>query len=261
MRHFLHHKKTPCRVLRLVYWPTPGHYRCYHQRIQTMITNIPPWFQSLWHRNSCAFWVLCCFLCSPSTFSADWTTKRHGNEVTVFARETLSGYYEIAAQTDVRTDILALPRLLDDVNRGPSWIDHAKNVSIIAAPNPAVRVVRTHFFAPWPVNDRDMITHSVTQLSADRKRLDIWVSDASHTQALNNDTVRITSVRGHWEVIKLDEQWLRIRYQGYAEPGGNLPLWLSNRLSVSSTFQTFVNMRNLLTEPRYQSDAAAEITD
>lgn len=195
--------------------------------------------------------VFCANAQQQST-DTSWKLEKDEQNVVIHSRKTDSGYVEIRARTQVKSHSRALMILLDDTEAAATWISHCRRVETLDWFGADERTVHTFFSAPWPINDRDMITYSKTDYDPDTQVLKIDVVDKGREHVELNHYVRMEKVRGTWTVSPVSEGTVEITYQGYGEAAGNIPSWLANRLVISSTHETFVNMAKRITLPKYQ---------
>lgn len=184
---------------------------------------------------------------SSSTEESTWQLKIDKHNVQVYTRATPSGYSEVKAVTAIKALPENLLSLLDNVAIADQWIDKCKEIKLIDKPSANERIVHSYFYTPWPIKNRDMVTHSKTVFE-DSGFVKIIVSDYTANYPARDDYVRMENVRGQWTMRPIDSGQMIVSYQGYGEPSGKLPIWLANNLVKSSTYNTFKQMRTLLEE-------------
>lgn len=189
--------------------------------------------------------------CSYDTMAIEqaidhWQVVKEDNGVTIAQQNTESGYIIIKATTTVISSPAAFIALLHNTDIAPQWIDHCKKVEVLASPTQDERVVHTLFAAPWPVVDRDMVTQSYSAFN-EYGDLIITIEDRGSTHPTTAGYVRMRNVHGTWTLRQLDNGKVDIQYIGYGEAAGNIPIWLANKLLVSSLYKTFTNLKKQLT--------------
>ncbi|MDF2177600.1 START domain-containing protein [Aliiglaciecola sp. CAU 1673] len=190
-----------------------------------------------------------------------WKQAKKAQGVTVSKRQLANGQLEVCASTAVRTQLSAFILLLRDTEHAPQWIANAHRVTLLERPAHNVDVVHSIFDSPWPVQDRDLVTRSQYQQDADSLVLTLQVHSVPDALPPSPNTVRMDNVRGVWELTPLQEGWVAIRYQGEGDPGGNIPNWLAQQILVSSTFETFANLKKMLPLPQYQNKPFRDIRE
>lgn len=208
--------------------------------------------------------LLLCSFCSLAQCDRDaenWTLSRQGDQVDVYRRMHPERGLQVMAVTRLKTDLSAMILLLRDTVQGPKWIANAKNVTLLARPEPNKDLVRTLFNAPWPVSDRDMITLSEYRQDQRSLILRIDVEDASDQHPLQPGVVRMEEVSGFWQLTPQSDQMVEICYQGSGRAGGKLPGWLSRDLLMDGIFETMQGLREQLPLHRYQNKPLRDIQE
>jgi ribosome-associated toxin RatA of RatAB toxin-antitoxin module len=211
------------------------------QRTITIVTNI-------------AILIMCCTM-GFAVLAQDWRLEKSQEHTEVFSREnthtqTNSDYKEILAITLVKVSPLALLNLLNDIKRAPQWIDNCVGVNILSSQDEDKKIVQSTFSAPWPLLDRDMVTKSTTKFTD--KQIIIEISDVGDLYPTSQKIVRMVDVHGRWTIKSIDKNLVEIRYQGSGNPAGNIPAWLANKVLIDSTFKTFINLSQIITDDSYQ---------
>ncbi len=186
-----------------------------------------------------------------------WKLAKSEDGIRIHTREHQGGLIEIRAQMLVKTSYQAFLVLLEDSNNLPNWVDNVSESRVLEQISPSENIVYTKFAAPWPAKDRDMVTYSRYQLLDGAFQLKI--KDASKQYPEQEGYVRIKAVEANWTLEKLTNGFTHINYTAYADPGGLLPDWLANKLSISGAFNTFAALKIQL--PEYQNRQHPRIDD
>jgi hypothetical protein len=189
-----------------------------------------------------------------------WTLQKQQGSLSVFARPTSKGDYEVLAKTQTTNSLASVLFLLDDVERAPKWIAHCKKVVLINKDGNK-RWVHSLFDAPWPLKDRDMVTYSLISRNPETNAIKIEVHNRGELLPDENNFVRMQNVYGQWLISAIEPGLTEVRYQGAGNPAGNIPQWLANKLLIDSTFTTFQNMQRLLSQPQYQDKLLPDIKE
>ncbi|MFT4993175.1 MAG: hypothetical protein ACI965_000193 [Paraglaciecola sp.] len=189
----------------------------------------------------------------------DWKLERQARHITVSSQLNDAGYKNILATTVVKSRPGALLRLLDDVARAPQWIANCIAVEVISAPSDNERIVHSYFAAPWPIKDRDMLTYSVTSVQGNSLSIDI--SGRGKAYPLNVGYVRMQDMFGQWRITELTKGHIQITYQGGGNPAGEVPRWLANKAVIDATFATFINLREVIVDDKYQQAQISSPTE
>lgn len=186
-----------------------------------------------------------------------WKTELDRRNVVVKSKTHESGYKEVFSKTTVNADVTALYHLLQDIENATAWIHNSREILLIEQPNRLVSQVHSKFNAPWPVEDRDMVTQSITQYDASENQLTIEVSSVNYPET--PAYIRMLNVKGVWKVVSLNDEEVEISYQGTANPSGELPQWLANKVLISSSYKTFLKLRRQIIKTKYQNKPLAYV--
>ncbi len=104
---------------------------------------------------------------------------------------------------------------------------------------------------PWPIKNRDSIIHSTLKQNPKSKVVQITLNAAPNYIPQKPNLVRIQKLTGRWLLIPEKDQ-VKVIYEISVSPGGNLPMWLINSMSVDIPFITLKNLRNLVKQDKYQ---------
>ena len=194
--------------------------------------------------------VLLVLVNSNSSWAQDWKLEKQKNKVSIYSKQTDTGYKEIMVKTIVETNPHALIALFNDVAFSPKWIHNCLEVKILEAISPTERLVHNFFEAPWPVKDRDMV--SLSAITSSELAVQIKISDRGDAIPHHANYVRMQNMHGLWEANSLEDGKSEIIYTGGGNPGGNLPTFIANRELITSMFKTFQNLNKVILLEKYQ---------
>jgi hypothetical protein len=89
---------------------------------------------------------------------------------------------------------------------------------------------RTVFDSPWPFTDRQSIMQIAIQKRNSTEGLITIQSSNNFPQKMNPELVTIHKSKFTWELIE-DDGITKVKYSGFADPSGNIPVWLINQLT------------------------------
>lgn len=147
--------------------------------------------------------------------------------------------------------LAAFLRVLRDTARATTWLDSATSVVVIAQPSAQEDWVLTTFDTPWPLQPRDMVTCSTWQQTPDYV-IKMNVTACPDVSPPVAKTVRINHVSATWQLTPLPNQQVQLTYIGTADAGGGLPRWLSDKVALSSSWQSFKALQLRLALAEYQ---------
>ncbi|MDF1764277.1 MAG: START domain-containing protein, partial [Oleibacter sp.] len=114
---------------------------------------------------------------------------------------------------------------------------------------------------PWPVKNRDVVTHSVVTQDPATKVVSIKIDKAEDIFPKDRDFVRMKKLDAIWQLTPIENDVLRVTYEAHADPGGGLPSWLINSLIVDTPLNTLRNLRKVMIREKYQNTQLDFITN
>ena len=107
-------------------------------------------------------------------------------------------------------------------------------------------VVYQRFDLPWPISDRDWVLDEWWERDGDRFRMQ-WNDDDGRAPAARH-VVRVSPMRGYWELTATPRGTTLLRYVFLANLGGNLPMSVIEQTVWKEPYQTIAGIRKVLTK-------------
>lgn len=196
------------------------------------------------------------FFVTDLSMAQQWQTIDTNSNVQLSKRTLSNGLFEVKAQFEICSTLSGFINLLRDTDIAPQWIHHAQRVEFVtdslAQHLPYVDIIHTYFEPPWPARKRDMVTRSTISQDVITAVITISIEDLGRTVSEVDGYVRMTDLKGTWELTPTKNGHLTISYSGSGDPAGLIPHWLANKLLVTSTMNTFENLVRLLPNSTYQ---------
>jgi hypothetical protein len=197
----------------------------------------------------CIILSLLCFVTNVYS-QPSWQLYESKQGVSVYFQrlsdDTLKMKAETVVENTTAEDLIAL---LSDTDAAPRWIENIAKVKLLKYLSPSENLVYSFIDSHWPVANRDLVTYSCyTKRSALQTQLSIHARPDFLPQT--KGVVRISTLNATW-LLTQQANNLHIDYQVYALPGGSIPNWLNNRVALKSTFNTLINLAEILTTKQY----------
>ena len=145
--------------------------------------------------------------------------------------------------TDIKAPAEKIFSLLENVNNTDWWDKNLNQIKVLLYEKNKRAQYYLVYDLPWPVTDRDLCV-SVT-VSIDP------VTGVSRITAVplpggvpeHEDMIRIREYRQTWTVTPAGKDQAHVELEGYVDPAGNIPDWLSNMLIVDSPFKVISGVK------------------
>jgi len=197
--------------------------------------------------------LLMCQILSFSPSLIAWELVKEQEGISVYTKDVEdSPLKAFRAVTTVDSTLTALVALLEDTQAGPDWLYSCLSLKRVHSDSPTQAYNYTINDLPWPVQDRDAIIYSELKQDPQTQTVRITMKGLPHYLPEKNDYVRVPYLTGEWAIVPIKNQTMEISYTAHIEPGGNIPDWLVNTLLVDTPLKTFIQMKKLLPQKKYQ---------
>ena len=151
---------------------------------------------------------------------------------------------------DVR--LSALAALIIDAEACANWASRCVESYIYRRLSETDAYVYTHSSMPFPIKNRDMLTHAIW--SQDATSFTVRVDSEATTGILEEiaGRLRLTQVKLGWEFRPLESGAVEISNEAHIDPGSSLPAWLTNWLLVRIPFETMKSFVVEVAKPDYR---------
>lgn len=200
--------------------------------------------------------VVSLLLCDSSIVYADseWRLRKDEDNIQVYTRKMDGSPFDAVRTVTVMQDVRlsALAALIIDADACANWANSCVESYIYQRLSESDAYVYTHSNMPFPIKNRDTLTHAVW--SQDATSLTVRVDSEATTGILDDiaGRLRLTQVKLGWIFRPLESGAVEISSEAHVDPGSNLPGWITNWLLVSIPYETMHGFVLEVTKPEYQ---------
>ncbi len=174
-----------------------------------------------------------------------WVQIRSDDGITSWEKKdsgaALSSYRARVTMTD---DIWPILAVLDDVDRACEWTAHCLEMRRVRSLADNAIVVYAKMNAPWPVQDRDVVT-KVTVESGAPGELNVSIRAVRDAQLPECEhVVRLPKMVASYRFRQLGPRRTTVEYELEIDPGGTLPDWLKQLISKNFAHDTLDRLRD-----------------
>ena len=184
---------------------------------------------------------------------AEWELKRSTKNLQIYTRNiSESGIKELKITTQFETSLNSIIALLNDVPANSEWVYSSKLAKITEqiAPNDLYYYSVSDF--PWPLQDRDIIVHSIVAQDTESKVVTSTSYSVAEQYPLQKGLVRVSIFDSKWTFTPLPDGKVNVEYTVKTDPGGNIPIFLTNMFIDRGPVATMKKMRKMLELPKYR---------
>ncbi|BCS99028.1 cyclase [Desulfoluna limicola] len=206
------------------------------------------------------FFVLGLFVSATGLMAAEtggetWTKVRDRNGIVVYNRSIPDiAFKEFKAEVTLKATLSTVVAVINDIDAGVDWVENVDEMRLLERVSELEHYTYTYSKAPWPVSDRDAVVHNQTH--QDPRSLVVTIDQQSVPDKIphKKGIVRVPSIEAEWGLIPMGPEETRIVYRVLSDPGGRIPSWLVNTVSVSQPYNTMRGLREMAGEKKYQVD-------
>lgn len=200
------------------------------------------------------FLVIFTFFFVPICINAQvaWDLKKDKDDIKVYTGTTPNSSFKSVKVTCVLQGTLSrLTALLLDVDAHKDWVYSTKYSYLVKQLSPREQIYYSEIDLPWPLSNREIVVRMNILQDPVSKILVVKIENADNSIVVKSGTVRVPASTVIWKVTPLDNDSLSIEYYGQADPGGSVPAWAANSFCTKGPFETFRNLRKLISSPAY----------
>jgi len=160
---------------------------------------------------------------------------------------------KVKVETIIKSGLSSLVALMIDTPRNRDWVFLNMYACVQQKEDEFNWVYYGQNNAPWPVNDRDVVTRVHLFQNPVTKEV-VFESVANpDLMPLHEDFVRIPMLHSVWRFIPLGEGRIKLVFELVIDMGGNMPGWLINLAVTKGPSSSMLNFVTLSREEPYLS--------
>lgn len=105
---------------------------------------------------------------------------------------------------------------------------------------------------PWPVADRDALTHVRWSMAPDSGVVTMVARVVGDILPANKRVVRLTYGETRWILTPKENGQIEVVSESHIDPEGRVPAWITNRLLLDEPFKTMQNLRSVVASGRHK---------
>ena len=176
-----------------------------------------------------------------------WQLRLNKEEITVYTRKVeASPILEYKANMIVQAKLPELMRFFEDAKKMPQWYYQCVQAEPLQSAGENIVYFVLHL--PWPVTERDCVYSWVKFLDPVSKEVSYTLSAVSGKFPEQKGKIRVLYLNSLWRFTPLKDGRIEVYFQQHSNPGGSIPSFLVNKLSVEIPFYTLRNLRKMISQ-------------
>jgi uncharacterized membrane protein len=150
--------------------------------------------------------------------------------------------------TDINAPAEKIFALMEDINNTDWWDKNLTQIKVLLYEKNKRAQYYLVYDLPWPVTDRDLcvdVSITIDPVTGERK-----ITAVSLTGVIpeHNDMVRIKDYRQTWTIITASKEMTHVVLEGFVDPAGSIPDWISNMLIIDSPIKAISGLKEGMKE-------------
>jgi hypothetical protein len=184
---------------------------------------------------------------SISTIAQEWEPAMKKDGIFVYTREeSTSNCKAFKGETEVHAELSAVIDLIENVKNFDRWDESVSEIQVLE--HEAGRMIKYYvvYDVPWPFKDRDLCVEANISSDQDTGARLFVAKSAPAAVPLNDDNVRITDYWQKWIIRSMDNGYIHLTVEGFADPAGDIPSWIVNMAITDTPFNMLKSIRENL---------------
>ena len=193
------------------------------------------------------FVFLLIVLHSFSTIAQTWDFVKEKDGIKIYTRSEIGKslkFYKGIADIDAPADKVFA--LLEDVNNTDWWDKNFKQINVLLYEKNKRAQYYLVYGLPWPITDRDLCVYVTVKIDSLTGVKKIIANPRPDIVLENHKMVRIKEYRQTWTISPEGKEQAHVELEGYIDPAGGIPDWISNMLIVNTPFKTISEVKQRL---------------
>jgi hypothetical protein len=181
---------------------------------------------------------------SSSIAAQSWDFIKEKDGIKIYTRmetgKLLKSYKGI---TDINVPSEKIFALMEDINNTDWWDRKLTQIKVLLYEKDKRAQYYMIYELPWPVTDRDLcvdVTITIDSVTGIRKINAVALNGVIPER---KDMVRIKDYLQTWTIIPDGKELTHIVLDGFVDPAGTIPNWISNMLIIESPIKAITGLR------------------
>ena len=180
--------------------------------------------------------------CSMAAQSWDFIKEKDGIKIytRVEAGKSLKSYRGV---TDINAPAEKIFTLMEDINNTDWWDKKLTHIKVLLyEKNKRVQYYMVYNL-PWPVTDRDLCVDVKITIDTVTGECKFNAVALNGVIPERSDMVRIKDYRQTWTIIPANKEMTHVVLEGFVDPAGTIPNWISNMLIIESPIKAITGLK------------------
>ena len=148
----------------------------------------------------------------------------------------------------LRASLSAAVTALTHDRQVKKWLNRVNEYEHISSPDPLLWHSYTEFNIPWPLKNQDLITKNVLTQEEKTKKIKVEISAIPDYLPRKEGIDRLVHFEGSWNFTPLTGNLIRIDYYIFTKSNPVLPRWITDPIIERGLWNTFYDLKKIISE-------------
>lgn len=180
-----------------------------------------------------------------------WELVEQDEKITIYERwVSLPGGRQTRERKGVFTVDIEASKVLPYVSSAEgikNWMNGVEESNELGSDNSGSKYVYLFFDAPWPFQNRDMVTSITTVSSCEFPCFDVYFSATNGYFPEKEDVIRLKSYEAHWKIEETGFGKTQISFSAMSDTPPVAPRWVQDPITAGMFKDNLLGLMELLT--------------
>lgn len=184
---------------------------------------------------------------------ANWEVHKKTSDYTILLKNVPGQEIkQFKKEAIITADIQSAYKILKDVQNMHLWYDKVKKVSLLKTISDNEGIYLLEYDLPFPFEDRIATVRGKIDMAADKNSFTVETKNYPFPIPADKQKMElITTIYSSWKILEVNNTQIKIIHEGYMNPGGNVPVWLTNESITSGPPKTLSGFKKMMV--KYQA--------
>jgi hypothetical protein len=204
----------------------------------------------IYNRFSLAGLVMLASLMAGPVSGQPWELARDREGIRVYTRqEPGKELRSFRGMIDMKAPAEKIFSVVEDVNHHEWWDASLSEIKVLEYKKNQMARYYLVYDCPWPVSDRDICVNVTVTCDTVRRVYTVAAVAEPWMLPPADGRVRIRQYRQSWRIEATGDQTSHVVLEGYADPAGSIPAWLSNLVIADTPYNVINHVRRIVEKP------------
>jgi len=155
-----------------------------------------------------------------------------------------SAFQQLKSSFSVSQPLQLTYLVIANIALTPQWFDGLTSIELLKQTSNKQFLLRSVIASPWPFKPRELITCVNTAFS--KSAIDIKINSCSKKYPVSGEYVRVERANAHWTITQTTTNTVRVDYQAWLDPQGNVPAFFFNSKLLNSSAKSLQKLQHLI---------------